>query len=460
MKLAVLGGGGFRVPYVYQALLHDPGSPRIEEVWLHDSDLGRLETMAAVLAALADGAEAAPRVFAGTDLDKALEGADFVFSAIRVGGLAGRVCDERVALDLNVLGQETTGPGGIAYGLRTIPVMLDIAHRVRALAPDAYVINFTNPAGMITEAMQGVLGDRVLGVCDTPSGLGARLAAALGLDPGRVQLDYVGLNHLGWMRRVLHDGVDVLPGALADDELLGSLEEGVVFGREWLRDLGVIPNEYLYYYYFNRDAVRATLDAPQTRGEFLLDQQRSFYERIAAASGGAAMELWRETVASRSASYMAEMKGARTGEPVDGHTEIDPVDEGYARVAVSVMAAISRNEPATMILNVRNGSTVTALPADAVVEVPVTVDANGVHPLVLDQPDLHQAGLMQQVKAVERLTVQAAATGSRTDAVKAFALHPLVDSVPIGRRLLDGYIDRIPEVAAVFAAGGAEGRRA
>ncbi|QKG19380.1 6-phospho-beta-glucosidase [Actinomadura verrucosospora] len=457
MKLAILGGGGFRVPYVYQALLRDHGSPRIEEVWLQDSDAGRLDGMAAVLAALADegadGAGPAPKVFTSTDLDRALEGADFVFAAIRVGGLAGRVCDERVALDLDVLGQETTGPGGLAYGLRTIPVMLDIARRVKALAPDAYVINFTNPAGMITEAMQSVLGDRVLGICDTPSGLGTRVAAALGLDPSRVQMDYVGLNHLGWMRRILYDGVDVLPRLLADDALLGSLEEGVVFGRDWLRDLGVIPNEYLYYYYFNREAVRATLDAPQTRGEFLAKQQAAFYERIAAASGGAAMDLWRETVASRSASYMAEMKGADTGTELAGHAGVDPVDEGYAGVALSVMAAISRNEPATMILNVRNGTTVTALPEDAVVEVPVLVDAGGVHPLTLAQPDLHQAGLMQQVKAVERLTISAARTGSRTEAAKAFALHPLVDSVSVGRRLLDGYAARIPEVAAVFAGG-------
>ena len=453
MKLAILGGGGFRVPYVYQALLRDHSSPRIEEVWLQDADAGRLEAMAAVLARLAEPVPGAPKVFTATDLDRALEGADFVFAAVRVGGLAGRVCDERVALDLNVLGQETTGPGGLAYGLRTIPVMMDIARRVKALAPDAYVINFTNPAGMITEAMQSVLGDRVLGICDTPSGLGVRVAALMGLDPARTRLDYVGLNHLGWMRRILYDGKDVLPDLLADDDLLGRLEEGVVFGREWLRELGAIPNEYLYYYYFNREAVRATLDAPQTRGEFLLKQQSAFYERVAEASGGAAVELWRETVAARNASYMAEMKGAATGEPLEDHSGVDPVDEGYAGVALGVMAAIARDEPATMILNVRNGTTVPALPPDAVVEVPVTVDATGVHPLATDPPDLAQTGLMQQVKAVERLTISAALTGSRSDAVKAFALHPLVDSVSVARRLLDGYIDRIPEVAAVFAGG-------
>ncbi|MFI0373927.1 6-phospho-beta-glucosidase [Actinomadura sp. 1N219] len=458
MKLAILGGGGFRVPHVYEALLRDRGTPRIDEVWLYDTDTARLKVMAAVLAALADGAGSAadaPEVRTATGLDRALDGADFVFSAIRVGGTAARVCDERVALGLDVLGQETTGPGGIAYGLRTVPVMTRIARRVRELAPDAHVINFTNPAGMITEAMQAVLGDRVLGVCDTPSGLGTRVAAALGLDPSRLRLDYVGLNHLGWTRRVLHEGADVLPAVLADDGLLGSLEEGVVFGRDWLRDLGMIPNEYLYYFYFNREAVRATLDAPQTRGEFLAAQQAAFYERVAPladrASGGAALELWRETVAARSASYMAEMKGSVTGAETAGHSGVDPVDEGYAGVAVRVMAAIARDEPATMILNVRNGTTVAALPPDAVVEVPVRVDADGVHPLPLTQPGLHQTGLMQQVKAVERLTIRAALTGSRPDAAKAFALHPLVDSVSVGRRLLDGYVTRIPEVAAVFA---------
>ncbi|GAA4226859.1 6-phospho-beta-glucosidase [Actinomadura meridiana] len=447
MKLVILGGGGFRVPHVYEALLRDRGTPRIDEVWLHDSDPGRLRVMAAILGALADESPGdAPTVITATGLDQALDGADFVFAAIRVGGTAGRVSDERIALDLGVLGQETTGPGGIAYGLRTVPVMTRVAHRIKALAPDAHVINFTNPAGMITEAMRRVLGDRVFGVCDTPSGLGVRVAAALGLDPAALRLDYVGLNHLGWTRRVLRDGTDVLPAVLADDALLGSLEESAMFGPDWLRDLGAIPNEYLYYYYFNREAVRATLDAPQTRGEYLAAQQTTFYEQTDRTSGRAAMERWREAVASRNATYMAEMRDDDQAE----HQSVDPLDQGYAGVAVRAMAAIARDEPATMILNVGNGTTVPALPADAVIEVPTLVDARGVHPLPPTQPDLHQTGLMQQVKAVERLTINAALTGSRADAAKAFALHPLVDSVSTGRRLLDGYVDRIPEVAAVF----------
>jgi 6-phospho-beta-glucosidase len=450
MKLCILGGGGFRTPYVYQALLRDTGSPRVDEVALYDVDEVRLHAMVAILTELAAEFPDAPVLKPTTDLHRAVEGSDYVFAALRVGGLEGRRCDEHVALDLNVLGQETTGPGGLAYAIRTVPVMVEAAKVIRDLAPNAYVMNFTNPAGIITEAMQSVLGDRVLGICDTPSGLGRRVAGMLGLDHTRVQMDYVGLNHLGWMRRVMYDGRDVLPELMADDERLGAMEEGHVFGLDWIRSLGAIPNEYLFYYYFNRDAVRSIVGSGKTRGDFLAESQSAFYDRASAAGGGVA-ELWRETVERRSASYMAEAKGGTQDEPLDPkERETDPSHQGYAGVALGVMAAISRNERQTMILNVRNNGTIAGLPRDAVVEVPTMVDANGVHPMTTDQPDLHQIGLMSQVKAVERHTIQAALTGSKDEALKAFALHPLVDSVSVARDLVRGYVDRIPEVAAVL----------
>ncbi|MFJ4297586.1 6-phospho-beta-glucosidase [Curtobacterium sp. NPDC089689] len=450
MKLCILGGGGFRTPYVYQALLRDTGSPRVDRVALYDVDEVRLHAMVAILAELAAEFPDAPVLEPTTDLHRAVEGSDFVFAALRVGGLEGRRCDEHVALDLDVLGQETTGPGGLAYAIRTVPVMVDAAKVIRDLAPDAHVMNFTNPAGIITEAMQTVLGDRVLGICDTPSGLGRRVAGMLGLDHTRVQMDYVGLNHLGWMRRVMYDGRDVLPELMADDGRLGAMEEGHVFGLDWIRSLGSIPNEYLYYYYFNRDAVRSIVSSGKTRGDFLAESQSAFYDRATAAGDGVA-DLWRETVGRRSASYMAEAKGGTQDDPVDPkERETDPSHQGYAGVALGVMAAISRNERQTMILNVRNNGTIAGLPRDAVVEVPTMVDANGVHPMTTDQPDLHQIGLMSQVKAVERHTIQAALTGSKDEALKAFALHPLVDSVSVARDLVRGYVDRIPEVAAVL----------
>lgn len=448
MKLAILGGGGFRTPYVWQALIRDHGNPRVTEVALYDIDATRLSTMTNILNILAKGFDDAPTLTSYTSLEPALEGADFVFAAIRVDGLEARCCDEHVALDRNVLGQETTGPGGLAYAIRTIPVMMHIAETVKRVAPDAFFINFTNPAGIITEAMQTVLGDRVVGICDTPSGLGRRVAGALGLDHTRAQMDYVGLNHLGWMRRVIVDGKDVLPDLLNDDVRLDKMEETKIFGREWLRELHAIPNEYLYYYYDNRDAVRRILESPQTRGEFLLETQTRFY-RQAATAGDKAADVWWSAVSERSDSYMAEALGGVQGHPTNHRDmNVDPAHLGYAGVALGVMNAISRNDRQTMILNVRNRGTVKDMPDDAVVEVPTMVDANGVHPLSLyAQPNLHQIGLMQSVKAVERHVITAAFTGSQTEALLAFAQHPLVDSLSIAHELLEGYMEKIPSVA-------------
>lgn len=444
MRLAVLGGGGFRVPLVYGALLRDTAKPRVEEVVLYDVSPERLEAISHVLRGQAAGHDDPPRVRVTTDLDEALTGADFVFSAIRVGGLAGRTADERVALELGLVGQETTGPGGIAYGLRTVPVAVRVAERVAARAPQAWVINFTNPAGMITEAMRGVLGDRVIGICDSPIGLIRRATSALGLDPARVSPDYVGLNHLGWLRGLQHDGRDVLPDLLADDAALHRVEEARLLGPDWVRVLGALPNEYLYYYYFSRQAVAA--GAGRTRGEALLEQQERFYAAVRERPEDA-LNAWRLARKERDESYMAE---AREAADAGERSAEDLEAGGYEGIALALMAAISRGEPSTMILNVRNGSAVPGLPDDAVVEIPCAVDGSGVRPLATRPLPGRFLGLMQQVKEVEQTAIQAALTGSSRLAVAAFALHPLVDSVPTAHKLLDGYRARIPELAAVF----------
>ncbi|MFE3169188.1 6-phospho-beta-glucosidase [Streptomyces sp. NPDC059224] len=442
MRLTILGGGGFRVPLVYGALLTDRGEGRVTEVVLHDLDAGRLSAVARVLAEQAAGAPGAPTVTATTDLDEALRGADFVFSAIRVGGLAGRADDERVALAEGVLGQETVGAGGIAYGLRTVPVAVDIARRVARLAPDAWVINFTNPAGLVTEAMSRHLGDRVIGICDSPVGLGRRIARVLGANPREAWIDYVGLNHLGWVRGLRVAGRDELPRLLADPALLGSFEEGRLFGVDWLQSLGAIPNEYLHYYYFNREAVRAYRQAEKTRGAFLRDQQAHFYEAVAEPEAKA-LDVWDRTRAEREATYMAENRETAGA----GERDADDLSGGYEKVALALMRAIARDERTTLILNVRNRSTLSVLDGDAVIEVPCLVDANGAHPVSVAPLPGHATGLVCSVKAVEREVLAAAESGSRRTAVKAFALHPLVDSVNVARRLVEGYTDVHPGLA-------------
>ncbi|MEU9155191.1 6-phospho-beta-glucosidase [Streptomyces sp. NPDC048417] len=442
MKLTILGGGGFRVPLVYGALLTDRAEGRVTEVVLHDLDAGRLSAVARVLAEQAAGVPDAPTVTATTDLDEALRGADFVFSAIRVGGLEGRADDERVALAEGVLGQETVGAGGIAYGLRTVPVAVDIARRVARLAPDAWVINFTNPAGLVTEAMSRHLGDRVIGICDSPVGLGRRIARVLGADPREAWIDYVGLNHLGWVRGLRVAGRDELPRLLADPDLLGSFEEGKLFGVDWLQSLGAIPNEYLHYYYFNREAVRAYQQAEKTRGAFLRDQQAHFYEEVR-DPGAEALAAWDRTRAEREATYMSENRETAGA----GERDADDLSGGYEKVALALMRAIARDERTTLILNVRNRSTLSVLDGEAVIEVPCLVDANGAHPVAVDPLPDHATGLVCSVKAVEREVLAAAESGSRTTAVKAFALHPLVDSVNVARRLVEGYTEVHPGLA-------------
>jgi 6-phospho-beta-glucosidase len=446
MKLTILGGGGFRVPQVFEAISADDAAVRIDELVLYDTDASRLGAIRAVVAQLEPGFRHPPRVAATTDLDEAVTGADFVFCAIRVEGAVGRTLDERVALGLGVLGQETTGPGGLAYALRTLPVMLRIAERVRALAPEAWFINFTNPAGIVTEGLRRVLGDRVVGICDTPIGLMRRAALAITGSSTVHTFDYVGLNHLGWLRSLEVDGRDRLPDLLADTSLLTGIEEARLMGLDWVRTLGALPNEYLYYYYYNREAVQRIAASDATRGEFLLRQQSDFYRR-AGAEPEQALALWENAKHERESTYMAE--GRPQGQE-SARDESDLEGGGYQQVALNLMAALATGRPSTMILDVRNGDTVPGLPPEAVIEVPCTVDGSGIHPHRIAPVGGHMLGLMQSVKAVEQLTIEAVVNRSATLAWKAIALHPLVDSVAVGRDLLERYRQQIPGVAAAL----------
>jgi 6-phospho-beta-glucosidase len=448
MKLVIVGGGGFRVPLVYRALGSGRFAGLIDSLTLVDADAGRARAVARVLAAMPSGAGGptrSPAVTVEPDLDTALRGADIVFAAIRSGGTAGRVLDERVALAEGLLGQETVGAGGISYALRSIPAMLDLARRMAGKCPQAWLVNFTNPAGMVTEALQPVLGHRVIGICDSASGLVARAAAAAGLPaiPGSLEgVDYLGLNHLGWLRGLHSGGEDRLPALLADPVRLSSFEEGRIFGPDLLRVLGALPNEYLFYYYFHREALRAIRSAERTRGEVLLDQQRRLYTDL--EGSGDPYRVWEAARLERESGYLTEARGA--GEERD---EADLAGGGYERIALHLMHALLTGNPAELILNVRNSGTVQGLPADAVVEVPARVSADGAEPLpAAGPPTAHQLGLMSAVKAVEQETVRAAVQGDRSAALRAFSLHPLIDSAHAAAAVLAGYERAFPALPA------------
>ncbi|GAB3518263.1 family 4 glycosyl hydrolase [Arthrobacter monumenti] len=492
MRLAILGGGGFRVPLVFRALSGGPYAGLISDVTLYDTDPVRLRAVSNVLDSMPDGGLSKPSLNVTTDLDEALTGADIVFAAIRPGSTAGRVADERVALELGLIGQETVGAGGISYALRSIPEMLRIAERLKEISPHAWLINFTNPAGMVTEALQQVLGKRVIGICDSPIGLVRRAARAVNI-PATGSLsgvDYVGLNHLGWLRGLEHDGVDRLPALLADASKLSGFEEGRVFGPRLLKLLKAIPNEYLFYYYFEAEATRALTGSGQTRGEFIAAQQDELYARLAGTAdtaegpgigggvggraaaghagaehgneasanlggmiGGAgtestaptAYELWDAARRSREEGYLAE---ARTDE--EKRDESDLAGGGYEAVALAVMNAVLTDTRAHLILNVRNGSTIACLPASCVIEVPSIVDGSGAEAMPVRPLTLHQRGLMTEVKAVEESVIEAVTEGSRDAALRAFTLHPLINSANLAGRLLEGYEQAFPKLGQLW----------
>ncbi|MFT2752751.1 6-phospho-beta-glucosidase [Clavibacter sp. Sh2088] len=444
MRLTILGGGGFRVPLVYSALLRDHEAGRVDHVALYDTDEVRLTAVARVLAEQAAAYPDAPRITLHTDLDEALAGAAFVFSAIRVGGMAGRSCDERLGMAHGVIGQETVGYGGISYALRTLPVVMDLAERIRVKAPEAWVINFTNPAGVVTEAMSRVLGDRVIGICDSPIGLARRVLGALGVQGDDVVIDYAGLNHLGWLRGLRVDGRDVLPDLMARPDLIGTFEEGRLFGAEWVTELGAVPNEYLHYYYFRREVRHADQLAAQTRGAFLVEQQGRFYEQLEHRHDVSALALWERTRLDRETTYMATN---RQSAGMGDRDEDDLVSGGYEDVAIALMRGIAYDQSARLILNVRNRGTLAALDADAVVEVPCVVDASGAHPVSgTELPDFG-VGLVTNAKYVERQTIEAGLGGSRAAAVRALAHHPLVDSVTVARSLLEDAMHAFPALS-------------
>jgi 6-phospho-beta-glucosidase len=455
VKIAVLGGGGFRTPYVWESVAEVAGDVPIDALVLHDVSAARLARIEAVIEGLRcerDG----PPVGTTTTLVEAVEGADVVLCAIRVDGLEGRVVDETVPLSEGVLGQETVGPGGICFALRTLPAVLSIARVVRERAPSSWFLNFTNPAGLVTEALQEELGDHAVGICDAPADLCARVAAAMTRPMRTLAFDYAGLNHLGWLIAARDGDRDLLAELLADERRLSGIDEARLFGVERIRALGMIPNEYLIYYEAPGDIVEAFRRAGATRADMLLTQQRRFY----AAQGGPeeALAAWREARNQRFGSYMdeawdaagrdvlcsmgCENHNSESKQPFEG-----PGEAGYAAIAATFLRAVNRNANEVLVLNVRNGGRLPFLDDDAVVEVPCMVSQAGPMSLSVGELPPEQQKLVARVKEVERTTIRASLEGSRAVAVDAMASHPVVPTRAAAERILAGYLEAFPDLA-------------
>src|ERR1700719_2125522 len=303
-KVCIIGGGGVRTPLLIHEPLHSRNFLKISELVLFDVSHERAEVMAALGREIAGKLGVDIQLTTTTSLEAAVEGSAFILSSVRIGGMAARARDERTAIEQGLAGQETTGPGGVAMALRTIPVVLAHARVIERLAPQAWLIYFTNPAGLITQALNQHTNLRIVGICDTPAELFHRIAHALGEPISEAECEYAGLNHLGWVRRVTVRGKDVTGQLLQNPELLRQLYHASLFDPLLIQTLQLIPSEYLFFYYSQRKAYRNQLRAGASRGEELLQLNGQLFTQLRAQSPREGLNTYRNYLMQRNSSYM------------------------------------------------------------------------------------------------------------------------------------------------------------
>ncbi|HET8893941.1 MAG TPA: 6-phospho-beta-glucosidase [Gaiellaceae bacterium] len=400
MKLTVIGAGSTYTPELVSQLTRLP----VEELALHDVDAERLEIVGGLARRMLTRQNYDGVLELTGDLDRALDGAAFVLVQIRVGGQRARLRDETIPLRCGCIGQETTGAGGFAKAMRTVPVVLEIAERAPA---DAWIVDFTNPVGIVTRALLDA-GHRAVGLCNVAIGFQRLIARLLGVEHERVFVDQVGLNHLTWIRAVRLDSRDVLPELLADygDELAEEIE----LPRSLLDDLGALPSYYLHYFY-EHDRVLAEQRTGIPRAQTVAEIEREL------------LRMYRDPALAEKPALLDERGGAH-----------------YSEAAVGLVASLASGDGAVHVVDTRNGQTLAGLAPDDVVEVPARVDANGPRPLEQAPLAPELLGLVQHVAAYERLAAEAAVTRDATTARKALLAHPLVGQADRVDALVDSLL--------------------
>lgn len=441
-KVSIIGGGGVRTPLLIHGLLRSQESLNIGELRLFDVDRPRAELMSALGCEIARNLKTDVSVGATESLETAVEGCDFVVSSLRIGGMAARAKDERIAINEGLAGQETTGPGGVAMALRTVPVALEHARMVERLAPDAWLINLTNPAGLVTQALLQHTRVKAIGICDTPAELFHRIAQTLREPLADVCCDYAGLNHLGWVRRVTVRGEDVTQRLLNNEDSLRKLYHADLFDPGLIRALKLIPSEYLFFYYCQRTAYRNQLRAGASRGEELMRLNTDLFKRLQSETPPEALTTYKKYLVQRNASYLQLEAKADT---VLRSTEDqpDPFDSptGYHKIAVEVMSALVSEIPRTVVANVRNGDSIEDLSPDDIVEVPSQISRWGVEPTRAGKLPESVRGLLLAVKAYERTVIRAVNEKSWRLAQLAMLEYPMIGQWEIAGSLRNTWAD-------------------
>jgi 6-phospho-beta-glucosidase len=408
MKVAVVGGGSTYTPELVDGVARLAGRVGVSELVLIDPDSARLAVVGPFSDRIMRAAGHPAQVRWTTDPDEGLDGAGAVLLQLRVGGQAARHRDETWPLEYGCVGQETTGAGGFAKALRTIPVVLDIAERARRRAETgAWIIDFTNPVGIVTRALLDA-GHRAVGLCNVAIGFQRSFAGLLGVEPGQVSLDHVGLNHLTWERAVLVNGTDRLPELLADRG--AQIADEITLPQAVLPELGVVPSYYLRYFYCH-DAVVAEQRQRATRAEEVARLEREL------------LAMYADPALDRKPALLGERGGAY-----------------YSEAAVALLVSLVTDRRDTQVVNVRNAGTLPFLPNEAVIEVPSVVGADGARPAPVAPLDPLLRGLVGHVAAYEELAVEAAVQGGRRRVRAALLAHPLIGQYELAGQLADRLI--------------------
>ncbi|MEU9503748.1 6-phospho-beta-glucosidase [Streptomyces sp. NPDC048196] len=404
MKLAVVGGGSTYTPELIDGFARLRDALPLVELVLVDPAQDRLERVGGLARRIFARQGHPGRITWTDDLDAGIDGADAVLLQLRIGGQAARNQDETWPLECGCVGQETTGAGGLAKALRTVPVVLDIAERIRRTNPDAWIVDFTNPVGIVTRALLQA-GHKAVGLCNVAIGFQRKFATLLGVAPDEVVLEHIGLNHLTWERSVRVAGEDVLPKLLT--EHADALAADLRLPRNVLDRLGTIPSYYLRYYYQHDAVVEELRGKPSRAAEVAAIEQQ-----LLAHYADPTLDEKPELLSRRGGAY-------------------------YSEAAVALTSSLLADTGDTQVVNALNNGTLPFLPDDAVIEVPATVDATGATPLPVRPLEPLYAGLIAHVTAYEQLALDTALHGGRDRVFAALLSHPLIGQIDRADRLTD-----------------------
>jgi len=425
LKIATIGGGSSYTPEIVEGFINKAVNEEllIKELWLVDIPAGRekMDIVGNLASRMVAKAGNPFKVILTEDRRAAISGADFVTTQFRVGLLDARIRDERIPLKYGLIGQETNGAGGFAKALRTIPVILDICRDIEELAPTAWLLNFTNPSGMITETVLKHSKVNVIGLCNVPINVKMNIAKLLDVEPDRLFIEFAGINHLIWGRKVFLDGKDVTQEVL--DGLADSTNFAVrnirpiAWGKELLDQIGMAPCPYHRYYYmtdkmFEEELTDAAPGGKGVRGEVVKGVETELFE------------LYKDPNLAIKPPQLTQRGGTH-----------------YSDAAVNLMAAIVNNKQNLHVVNIRNNGAIPDLPDDVAVELNCIVGSHGAIPLSVGHMPPQARGLLQQLKSFEILTIEAGVTGDYTTALRALAANPLVPHGKIAKQLLDEILE-------------------